>query len=363
MPQIKYKLPPLYRRFFPDFVELEHPEEKWATCRNCVRCRSPKSPHIGSKCCEYYPHLANYLVGGILQDNRPEMAEGQRRIRRVIQRQEGVTPYGILPTRQHKTHLKNGYDAYGNHVDESLESKKALSVALRCPYLHEGDCSIWDYRENLCSTHFCVSTGGSKGHKFWKSTNEYLKMAEDALSCYVLHQLGFPVSHIRARALESQAYDLMDDKGVVDQEDYQTLWADWVGREEELYRRSYEIVASLSQEQFVALCGYNQIILNEAILESLDGFWKNLTPEYLYLNPDIVALPDGAGNVTLTLAEQEIQLNSVVYTVMKKFDGQCTTTEIMDIIASIMLPVSTEIQEMVQKKMLLPALTAKVEVP
>ena len=160
MIKLKSKIPSVYHKFFPAFIENNLPEEKLATCASCTICQSASSPYRDTKCCTYYPYLANYLVGGILQDNSPTMTEGKKRVRALIQRKEGVTPYGILPPKWYRAIDKKFVSGQDGPVD--IE-KVRLS---KCPYLDGGNCTIWNYRENKCSTHFCISVGGSRG-KAW----------------------------------------------------------------------------------------------------------------------------------------------------------------------------------------------------
>ncbi len=362
MPRLKAKLPPVYQSFFPDFIEKNVPEEKWATCSNCTRCRSPKSPYIDTKCCDYYPYLANYLVGGILLDKRPEMAEGQKRVRELIRQKAGVTPYGILPPQAYRAKWKKrqGEPVFG--VSSTLSSNREEAVALRCPYLNEGNCTVWDYRENLCSTHFCVSIGGKIGKGFWKNVNNYLKMAENALSTYALYEAGIPASRVNTSPIKSIDFRLEKEDGEIDRERYEHLWGHWKGREEDLYRQCYEIVAGLDKQTFVELCGHRQIILAEAMQESLDSFIDNTIPDYLILHPDLEVVQDSISECILRLGIHSVSVNPVVYIYLKMFNGKRNTKEIIDQSYLIYLSLIPTIDELISKNMLVPVAVSRVAV-
>ena len=125
---VSSKLPPLYHRFFPDFIESEIPAETIATCDDCVFCRQPQNPFINTKCCTYYPEMSNYLIGGLLQD--PGWTEGKNRMRALIKSRKGVTPYGLIRPK--------GYDL----LDKELRTLHPADTgwtqreveALRCPF-------------------------------------------------------------------------------------------------------------------------------------------------------------------------------------------------------------------------------------
>ena len=347
MPKLKSKLPPLYQSFFPDFIEKEFPEEKWATCDTCNICRSPKSPYLNTKCCNYYPHLANYLVGGILQDSSPAMEEGKKRVRQLIKGKQGVTPYGILPPRWRKEQDKLPY----NEQDKGVSTNN--SDLVKCPYLDRGNCTIWDYRENLCSTHFCFSVGGRNGKEFWKATNGYLKMAENVLSNYALYQLGIPAETIKTGPVKSIDFGIETSDRQINQEMYSKLWQAWEGNEEDLYIRSYEIVASLDAQKFTALYGHNQVIMSQSIEELLDTFERTIIPDYLCLHPNLQVVQNSLSECILTLGDRRATINPIAYSFLAKFDGIRTTKSIIDHAYQIVLNLEIPIDELYRKGMLL----------
>src|SRR5450631_4114901 len=109
-------LPAVYRVLLPAFFEREAIHEDKATCSDCAMCDKSSSNGGGSrsagtgdgvsyfrpdtKCCTFQPHLPNYLVGALLRDADPALAEGQRRIRARIAQRVGVTPQWLAPGRK-----------------------------------------------------------------------------------------------------------------------------------------------------------------------------------------------------------------------------------------------------------------------
>ena len=185
-------LPELYRSMFPAFFEEEIPIEENATCNDCAMCQKPGEPVVPGieyfkpdvKCCSYYPKLPNYLVGGLLTDTNPSMEEGRRRIRERIQTRIAVTPQAVdVPKRFSLIHRSSTKRSFGR------------SETLICPYyVKEGGlCSIWKFRDCVCSTYFCKTMAGNQGQKFWTVLRRYLNQAQDTLSWYVLYKMDWDV--------------------------------------------------------------------------------------------------------------------------------------------------------------------------
>src|SRR5262245_33028225 len=142
-------VPQLYTRFFPDVFKVSIPREALANCEACpMTCQSPDASRPfkpDKKCCTFFPSLPNFLVGGILK-TMPESDEGRRRIREAISKRQGVSPIGIFPPRVYLALYNRGRElAFGR------------SDYLVCPYYHKADglCTIWRFREAVCSTYFC----------------------------------------------------------------------------------------------------------------------------------------------------------------------------------------------------------------
>ncbi len=231
------------------------------------------------------------------------------------------------------------------------------SELAKCPYLDKGNCTIWDYRENLCSTHFCFSVGGSHGKAFWKATNGYLKMVENVLSNFALYQLGIPARTLKTVPIKSIDFEIETDGRQTNQEAYSTLWQGWEGNEEALYIRSYEIVASLDAQKFTDLCGHNQVILAQSITELLDTFSQTIIPDYLCLHNDIQIVQHSPSECILTLGDQQATINPIAYSFLARFDGARTTKSIIDHAYQIMLNLEIPIDELYRKGMLQPSVS------
>jgi hypothetical protein len=211
-------LPPVYRALLPGFFDAEAPAEEKATCNACAMCPPPGvTPPEGveyfrpdTKCCTYHPTLANYLVGALLADRDPGLAEGQRRVRDKIASGVGVTPRWLHAPAELREQL-----------DARREREFGRALDLRCPYYIEdgGLCGIWRHREGDCSTFFCKYDAGADGRIFWRTLTTWLARMEVALSRHAL----------------SQVAPELDD----------VTWGEWTGREAELYLACHEVVAGV----------------------------------------------------------------------------------------------------------------------
>ncbi|MBX2926509.1 MAG: hypothetical protein KF852_01630 [Saprospiraceae bacterium] len=348
---LRDKMPPVYHRFFEPVLDVEFPEERIATCENCTRCRSAQSPFINTKCCDYHPHLANYLVGGLLSDDSAVFGVGQARIREKIAEKKGVTPYGIIPPVAYVNQRKSFYSERADfHKVARTEAESLL-----CPYYDNGHCSVWKYRENLCVTYFCSSSGGLKGWNFWDKVNEYLRLTERELSKYVLLQLGWPPEEIITSYIKATDLLLENEQGEVDEKKYQKLWRHWAGREEGFYTRAFEIVNSLDAAGFRQITGQDRTILEEAIRQTQARFIQATLPERLSLHPDVQIAQQGPEKALFSLNEQQIEIPALALPLIRAFNGQRTVKEVFDMGFKVLFNMSGVVQELRDKNMLVPA--------
>jgi Fe-S-cluster containining protein len=329
MTSILDSLPTLYRGIFPSFFQSPIPPETKATCSACAMCESANPIRIDSvdgvnrffrpdtKCCTYHPRLPNYLVGAILSDEDAGMAEGRRRIQEKIARGVSVNPQWIkAPTRYNLLYM-NARQAFGR------------SESLRCPYYEPngGLCTIWRYREAVCSTYFCKYVAGADGRKFWMTLKTWLTLAEIQLSRYALLQLLPDYVLLGKDKADNQSGPLtvedLDDQRLPEK-DYAELWHPWVGREEEFYRRSYEVVRALSSDEFENLLGIDGII-ELSVLKRLHGNAVTASlPKTLKLNPSatIQWLPDGSVAMASYSEFDAVALPGAAYSLLVEFTGK-----------------------------------------
>lgn len=328
MPSILDSLPALYRDLFPPFFSTPVPEETKATCAKCAMCEG--SPHLrvdpvdgksrqfrpDTKCCTYHPRLPNYLVGALLADARPELAEGQRRLREKLAARVAVTPQWVKPPPRYTLLYQTARGAFGR------------AHSLRCPYYdgESGGCTVWPYREAVCSTFFCRYVGGADGRKFYMSLKTYLTLAEFQLSRWALLQLhpDFLLAEKDKPEPAGQPLQVEDlDDTPPSPAAYRALWGTWEGREEALYRESHALVRSVTPEQFEKLLGLDGVV-EQRVLESLHHeATAHALPRALRFNPDATVkwLPDGSVALGAYSEYDALALPGPAYELLVLFDG------------------------------------------
>ncbi|MFL5813939.1 MAG: hypothetical protein ACJ763_10215 [Bdellovibrionia bacterium] len=335
MPKIIDSLPSLYSPLFPTLLKQEIPEETKATCANCAMCEASCENPVDAvdgtrrffrpdtKCCTFHPKLPNYLVGAILRDDSPEMSEGRKRIRAKIRERSGVTPLEIDAPAKYSLLYKQTRDFFGK------------APSMRCPYFEEthGLCTIWRYREAVCSTFFCKYERGADGRKFWSDLKSYLSLSEIQLSRYVLLEL-FP-EFIREERHRSSTpggtLSLEELEGAAPPEsEYRRLWGPWLGREEEFYIQSFEQVQNLEREKFEQILGLDARIWEMQLEKSSDAVIRPRLPERLKFNPKATVkwLPDGSLALGAYSEHDAVALPGLAYSLLIEFNGTESTDNV-----------------------------------
>jgi len=326
--KIIHSIPDLYHPFLPAIFHREIPPEPFADCLNCpmiaekeeligADLAKPFSP--ATKCCTFTPRIPNYVVGAILSDPEKSISEGKQRILDRIKSGEGIIPNGVYPTKK-----------YNDYHLAIAEKKFGISKSLRCPYYlnDKYNCTIWKYREAICSLWFCKHLGGDTGADFWKSMTKYFKNIQESLMVYTAQECGlFPVDLYG----EGSYYKLYDNP-LEQKEQYSKIWGKWERRKEQYYIRCYEIVINLSPDQ-AKICFSG----GKGLEKELENKWNELVfiPDLLIANKNAIGVANGAS--------YQIEVNSFIKPINKTiawsfqlpayvidfFDGKNSTNQIM----------------------------------
>lgn len=284
-PSLRSLLPDAVKALVPDSFDQPLVPEPRATCGDCAMCsksddtESPLSDFFrpDTKCCTYHPILPNYLVGALLANTDPSFDEGRRRIRAKIEQRIGVSPGWIRMPRKYEVLLEASRAAFGR------------STVLRCPYYEQtsGNCTIWRFRESVCSTFFCKHARGATAHTFWMALKGYLNVIEKTLSLWSSHAVCPEAREPVPPRTKLDVEDLEDRPP--HPEVYEKLWAGWAGREEAFYVACFEHVRDISREDFAALVDDSED--GKEALERLASTYEAVTkPKLLPLlvvNPEL----------------------------------------------------------------------------
>jgi hypothetical protein len=217
-------LPALYARWLEELLGVPAPSEPKSTCDDCVMCKSDLRPEIAfnpdTRCCTYVPRMPNFLVGRLLQDDNPALADGQRTTRVRLAQGEGVLPIGVELT-----------EGEGEAYDRLLKAESfGRDDEVACPHqLDGGLCGIWLHRNGVCATWFCRHDRGVLGDAFWNAVEKWLTAIEHRLGLWVaeavLWDAGLPV----------------DPQNILEGD-----WARWPGTPEAFYRACADRAQGLS---------------------------------------------------------------------------------------------------------------------
>ena len=331
---IHQDLPDLYRKFLPEFFEELIPVETYATCNDCSMCLKPGEVAIPGvayfkpnvKCCSYFPKLPNYLVGGLLSDNNPAMDEGRIRIREKIRNRIGITPQAVDAPKKYNVLIKSGgIKSFGKNT------------SLICPYFvaEGGLCSIWKFRDSMCSTYFCKSVAGKQGSTFWNVLHNYLNQVQETLCWYVLDSLHCDIQSVWDYVHNRQNDDLTPedlDEIPPDEETYRKLWGDWFGREEDFYRECYRLVEALTKEEFDRQGGIDQRISLKRLQNAQNDVVHPKIPPVLKKNPELRSFETPDGKITVLTHVGFYSIKKTLFEVLGWFDGVKTTAEIQKLV-------------------------------
>jgi len=321
-------LPRLYRNFLPKFFQKTIPRETAATCADCAMCKKPGQAAYPegiffsreTKCCTHYPNLPNYLVGALLSDTSSALAEGRRRVRQRIKAGVSVVPHGILRPEKSTLLIKSSPRAFGK------------SRTLRCPFYERraGECTIWPFRNGVCATWFCKYEAGQDGRAFWITLRKYLSSAEGNLVRYTLFKLGWEPQNIilpdgSQRPLTAEEMDGRAPDGKT----YRALWRDRAGREEELYKKCYRLVAALTPSAFEKITGITQKVLLAELKARHQVLLTPGLPRRLKRNPKLQVERVGEDSYALIGYSplDPLEVSNRVYEMLHFFDGKRSNRE------------------------------------
>lgn len=349
--QTSSPLPPLYAGWFDELLGGDIPAETRATCQDCAMCddeaeyQKPGSKFFNpqTKCCTYLPRLPNYLVGMILADDDPAMANGRQTIEARLQAEIAVTPLGLeQPLMVKVLYEQKEIRAFGR------------AQSLICShYINEqgGRCGIWKYRNSVCSTWFCKYVRGAVGRDFWEAAKFFLLSIEAELSRWCAIKLAFndqEFSHLfvpQTATSQLPPLTLEDLDNLVDAEKQRRIWGNWYGREREFYLACAERVAALSWQEILEICGPAVQMRARLVQEAYRRLMTGEIPERLRI-----------GNFTITETDQDFcslyhpgigvdvfRLSTKVMRLLPYFDGRPTREILQQIIEKEGLRFTTEL--------------------
>jgi hypothetical protein len=315
-------LPRAYQRWVGDWLSIPIPEERLATCDNCAMAPPPGTPERSlheffgaNKCCTYFPSLPNFSVGGILGD--AELVEGARRVAARIAGGTGVDPLAVRAEKKRIELYRIGARAGFGRAE-----------TFKCPYFIDGasaSCSVWSYREAVCSTYYCKFNAPVRGREFWNELKALLSTIEMTVSVHAAMELGVAAPTIDLLlAGNTELTTAADVDGVHDPKRHAELWGDWAGRETAYYLECARIANELDLAAIRRLGG---MMLERRLTSARVAFEGILTlalPDRLRIAPTLqVGAAPSPGKVRVMAGpSQPIEMPAMVVELLSHFHGQ-----------------------------------------
>ncbi|MDQ3235274.1 MAG: YkgJ family cysteine cluster protein [Pseudobdellovibrionaceae bacterium] len=215
-------VPGIWRYMLPeDVLYFRVDAESQSSCFNCPQVKA-FGFHPAIRCCSYIPRIPNFLLGLALMD------PGTQTIARHFIGSGYTIPEGsqVSPAQ-----MKQSLAFLNNELPMG---------SVVCPLLDHASkkCQIYAFRSGVCSTFFCRHDQGPVGAEFWESLTDLVTQVETALAQWSLEQSGFDLEAYfkRFESLQTELDACVEPaSGTWSEFARRQLFAEWFGREEELF--------------------------------------------------------------------------------------------------------------------------------
>lgn len=271
----------VYHNLLPELMEVEVPEEKWADCLNCHHCSGEHKERYHTKCCDYHPSIPNYVIGAILSDESPALDRPKEIIREKIANRKGVTPLGITPSLGYQNTFDE--DRAGNTGKKTADG---FRISLLCPFFNNGLCGIHKYRADICGSFFCLSVSGSQGKQLVKKVQSFSQGLDFKMALHIAQQLDHAPGDLSDLELLKDTVSLLENNQGTIENNYQSLWADYLGQEEHYYKRCFHLISETNADTAKGILGDFLSKGTQSIVRAAKSAHENLIPEKLFFHAD-----------------------------------------------------------------------------
>lgn len=313
------QLPKIYEPMLPAIFGKPIPVEQYADCMNCHMCKpndavkDVRTFSEKTKCCTFKPIIPNYLVGAILNDS-----DNQTKLHDYIKTGTKLAPLGYYPT---KTELRD----YANIIPD----KFGMDESVMCELLVDGNCSVWQYRNSICSSYFCHYYKGIHGKAFWEAVRDFLQFIEEAISEHCALSLGIPASHL-TNATTNFFINVQDAQlDATDTNNSTNHWAAWESNKADYFAKCYSIASELTEEKIAALNPNRYAIKLAELTTAFNRMTEPTLPSQLMLNPKCKIIPFD-DQQSFFMISRLVKLPSIVAQIAPLFDGQSPTEKVQE---------------------------------
>ena len=139
----------------------------------------------------------------------------------------------------------------------------------------------------------------------------------------------------------------------MNEEKYANLWGEWIGREEDFYKKCFTIIKNIDAQTFKLIAGVSREILEAAIRDTQKSFKKNTLPDYLIFNPNIVTENTKENYSRLVLDEVSAEVPTVILPFIRGFNGKRKISEVFHLGYNVLINMTELVDELREKHMLI----------
>ena len=319
------KLPALYETWVAEWLEEPLPQELHANCAQCPMV-APDAPAASKsdrlffdsevRCCTFCPSLPNFTVGCILGDERDEGAYGRDSTRARIGKASQASPLAIEPPLEVAIRLDLTRHLFGRQKE------------LRCPHLSDGACGIWPHRTAKCFTYFCKHVRGECSFRLWFALHDVFDWVENELAHWCALELGIPPVAIKVLGRPGRRDHVVrlleaDAGGGAEVLTPQTLWGEWLGREEDYFVECAKKVAALRWPEVIEISGPRLKALVEVACQASVDLQSVILPERLRMAPvQVVSITPESCVIHSYHVLDPLTISRRLWNVLPCFDGR-----------------------------------------
>ena len=318
------QLPEVYQSFLPAIFGKNIAVESYADCSNCNMCQP--NDHVTdqrffsskTKCCTFKPIVPNYLVGGLINDKSMNS-----KINGYVESSHPkMQPLGYFPSHQELA-------LYSSILPDNF----GIDETAACELLDNGNCSIWKYRNSMCSTYFCHYFKGSYGKLFWVDVRDFLQIIEELITHFICKELGISSNYLSDHTTNfyTNVQSSLENEDPASSINQSTVWGKWTDKRFEFYTECYKIAQSFTEADIRQI---NTPLYDEklaALNTSYDNMLSESVPSTLTFNPKCKII-DYDSTTCFFYISRLIKLPIIMTSIIKEFDGSKTVDHLLSII-------------------------------
>jgi hypothetical protein len=190
-----------------------------------------------------------------------------------------------------------------------------------------GLCSIWRFRNGICSTRFCKIQRGKIGLSFWNACSDFLTTVERITAVWCASELGVSSNLVRSAKGGMSEWHIPQrgsfEGDLARNATPQQLWRDWNDRRAEFYGKCASLARTLKPEDIEREGGIELRLQAQTLKAEFEKMMTVAIPERLAAAPiSILGRSDDGVNVVGYRGTDPQLLSTPLFNVLRHFVGQ-----------------------------------------